>query len=829
MKRFSHIPVLNDRKIFIIGTALEADKLTYLMSVIYPENTKAIDECGKDINKLKILLESLKMRERKGELTSDLPIDLNVNVPENDLPELFNQCSFFFQPKYRGASLRFSSISTLLCYGFNIISHQTEITPSILLNQDDKTRVMVLCSEKNYSDETQNYGHLALNNYITLLEKSLEIHSHKLIENSRISILSKNAQTLYNNFLSPEILIKEFTIIYTRLFKCTLDRLIPTELSGFIEESDQFELQRRLQKKMTLMKAFKYWKETGFIFRSYKEIHNKIKLDIQECSEKSLALIKKRLYDLESQHICPKLKAKILAQIRTEASGSVGQHRRMLTRDEAFLYRLILDYDLQAKHVTHPSLLDYIEKTSKSLLSVSERAKRKIETLKHTPDSHGQTDQVFFTIGDSSNHGVTAFFVDYFNKVINISLKKITENAPLAFQGAWISDHWHSYNLLGNYSEMRINDVTIRVEYKKRDTKEEIIRVISYIMPDNKTTYQQEALLGNEVFSVEQMQHTMGLLTIDMIRYLGFETYEKIMAVVQKIKAMPSNSEIERNLLKQILHMRFNPGLWELHKPNSMQIFNQPGIKIVERLIPKSTEVEFNKIAMSEGCHSDLLEIIVLLDNWKQIKSKADLEEAVKRDQENNKKRFIATVDIFKAILIHFMIYRDLNLDPDVLKTVLNGLDKHNLIQQTIAINSVRLNLLGVAILMGDEMLLESLLCLGPHINPNRFHCLTANNKEFTCIALAAATANQDTFKALLEDLHFWFRLYIRRPFNPSCDSKILKLLLTGPYQGQKETLTFYHSARVTEKDIAISCIQNYGTPPEIVQFLLSEYKYPSD
>ncbi len=819
-------PVLKDRKVLIIGTALEADKLIYLMTVIYPDHKKTIKDCGQDIARLKNLLEELKLCEKKGELTPDLPIDLYVNVPERDLPALFNQCSFFFQPKYRGASFRFSSISTLLSLGFNIISHQTEITPEILRNYNENTRGMILCNESIYlkpSKEFDNYALYAVCLFKKQLIDSLEADSNTILKkDSLILKTSKNAEMLYKHFLNPEILSKELVIIYNRMFKCSLDRLIPTDLSSFIGESCQNPLLPALQKKMTLMRAFKHWREKGFIFRSYKEIHNKIKVDIQECSEKSLTLIKKRLYDFESQNICPRIKAYLLTQIGTDSRGSKEQHRRMLARNEAFLYRLILDYDLQAKHVTHPALLDYIERTSKCLLSVSARTKRKIETLKHTPDSHGLTDQVFFSIGDSSNKAVTAYFVDHFNKVINFNLKKIAENAPLAMQGAWISDHWHSYNLLGNYNEMRINDVTIRIGYKTRGPLAEIIRVISFILPDNKTTYQQEVLLGDEVFSIEKMQHAMALLTIDMIRHLGIETYEKIMELVEKIKDYPHNSEAERISLKQILQIRFNPGLWELHQPNAIQIFNQPGVTIEDRLTPKCTEGEFNRIAFIEGFHGDLMASIVLLDNWKQIKSEADLEQAVKRDQVRNKIRFSTTFDIFKAILIHFMSNHDLS--RDVIKTVLNSLDKHHLIQQAIEINSVRVNLLGVAIMSGDEILLESLLSLGPHIDPNRYRCFTLKNKELSCIALAAATANQDTFNSLFETIDFWAN--IKKSFDHSQTDKIFKLLFSGPYHSKGGTLTFYHSARVTPQDIAIACYHLSDKNSDMIQFLLSEYKY---
>ena len=719
--------LLQGRKILIIGSVLEPEKLAELMTYIYHTKVTSIEKNRKDLNALKKLLKDIKELEQSGKLTPDLPVELYIDVPEPELAPLFNQCFCFFQPNYRGASYRFSSLSSLLSMGFLVYTHRSSITPEELTELRHENG-MLLAPEFYYQANDAAYARFVLQNYYLDLSEFTEGATKVLVdripEELQIKKLSFAAQILYQEVMSPEVLAPVLHDIYERTLTKTYIKIMD------IDQRTSFA-QRALQQ------AFKNWKDSVPMLRAYKEVFKKTKIDIISQCERSLRALKDRIKNVGSQDICPKIKELIATERDKRQIGA------MLTRDESYLFQIFMNYSLEAKHVTSENALDYIQKTTKHLLSPLQRTKMGQTVTAHTPPEHGLTDHLFFSVGAADPNAFTPFFLNPWDRVIKIDLDKILLDNPSALRGAWFSDHWASYLAFSPGDDFKINDVIVRLEYKetkknKEDPKTEKIRerVIQYILP-NGTVYRHTSRLGLEVFPIEKMHYAMALLAIEMVRHLGIDTYQQIMATVRKFNSNPEKCDSEREKLQQIYKIRFFPGLWELHQPRHLKIFNQPGITITQRSTCYQAPHVINSLAKQNGVEALTLSLYTkfVYTIWTSNSIK-DINIKLEKPK--------SMTEVITA-LVYFLLTSDIKMDFNILKELIKVLDKKGFLNLYVQQGEADLTLFAAAML-GDRMeLLQFLLSLGPHVPAQESILKFKDDTGFSPLTFAMALSDLDT------------------------------------------------------------------------------------
>ncbi len=171
---------LKNTKILIVGTVTAAKDpkndrtLAKILVAMYPSFESQI---WQQINLVQFYNETLKQQK------SVLPIELHLNVPAQDLPKLFNQCTYSFLPAYRGATLRNTSISSSLANGFITYSHITATTPTCLKPGEQYGEAIVSTKDAQYA----SYAETVLSD-ILAREKNPELNlktketAKKLIE-----------------------------------------------------------------------------------------------------------------------------------------------------------------------------------------------------------------------------------------------------------------------------------------------------------------------------------------------------------------------------------------------------------------------------------------------------------------------------------------------------------------------------------------------------------------------------------------------------------------------------------------------------------------------
>lgn len=793
----SSFELLLNAKVMIIGSVLETDQLSFLMKALYPEFEKEIEACGMDTTSLKNLLKSYQKLENEHKLKSFLPIELHVDVLEEEIPFLFNQCLCFFQPHYRGAAYRFSSISTLLSMGVPIISHRTEITPLDLI-YGRYSEAMLLKNEAYYQDERNEYADEALRYYLLfLLDRKLGCESSSFLAQT-----IKKAQKLYQEVLEPQMLVNEFQAIYHNILDYTAAKLTATYsrtntlITPLEEPSSDRPNSISFNAMFTKLQNFRAWNDVRFILRAYKEVHRNMRLDIVQKSHETIKSIKKRLVEIETQDICPEIRKLILIE-RTKTG---------LTPDECSLARITLGFSLEARHITSKYTLNKIKETSGQLISVIHRERNsEIILANHTPKGQGLSDHVFFSIGFKDKVPLSPIFLNYHDIVVAVDVDKLNEENPAAFNGAWFSDHLSAYLVANHCDSFKINDVIFRIEFK---TKE---RVLKFIMPDKKTIYTLSTPLGDEVFSFKNIHQVLALLTIEMVRHLGIQNYTQIMAGVRKIKALPNDCAEELNKIIELCQIRFFPGLCELHQPRQFKICDQPGIKIFRRPTVIMSETEVDEIMREQGFEAEILSLSSLL--------KAQL--------------WAKKIDSSTAFMKKF-IYMTLHGKPlsnESFQKIIKILDKFGLLEYPVSNSHVRLSVLASAMLGMRMDKIQALLSLGPHF-PGKEAVLIIEKGDsgtYSLLQLALALFNPERRKEFQR--HISLKILIE--WDPKELLELLTLIMEGPFRIKEYTirkiltldnhLMVYSPPTVSASDIALA-FRHYNTQPEIVKKLLQYY-----
>jgi ankyrin repeat protein len=196
---------IKHKKVYIVGTVQRMmtrysnsghDATLYkILCAMYPsEQHKFYNKSPAELKDIANTLDESK---------SVLPIRLFLDVPEEKLPTLFADCEYGFNPAYRGATLRNSSISTMLAYHCITYSHVSHCTPSLLLNGGAHEKAMVLFPDDDYAQ----YANRVLQD-ITARENSFT----NINEATRTQI-----QHLVNEELSLEKIVLKHVAVYQSL------------------------------------------------------------------------------------------------------------------------------------------------------------------------------------------------------------------------------------------------------------------------------------------------------------------------------------------------------------------------------------------------------------------------------------------------------------------------------------------------------------------------------------------------------------------------------------------------------------------------------------
>ncbi len=806
--------LLEETKILIIGTVLEPEKLAQLMKEVYPEQTKAITDCGDKVDKLKALLNDFKKLELEGKIKPNLPIELHVDVPEPELAPLFNRCIYFFQPNYRGASFRFSSISSLLSLGCNIFSHSSDITAKELELGGFYQNAMKLFPESLYISDQDDYAKGVLEDILireqdwnTIKTKpaspeNKEKSEQKIADElSLIEETSYEAQNLYNIELRPKIIQQKLTQLYEKL--------------GQVLKPDP-ETESRQKARA---KSFWDWSDSIARKRAFDLVQSKVKIDIETHAINRLKALKIRLQEVEPLNICPKVK-ELLQEQRKPREINGKQLIPMLTPLEAYFVRLMLDSDWEARHVTTKNTLQNILKTGKGLLSIEQRRKSTRQVTAHTPDYQGMTDHVFASWGVGKNIH-SPHFISNFQGVVVFDLNAIQRDNPESLRDVWASDHWPSYKYTGTRAEYKIFDVVFRVEHraaaaKTADASETVKPVaddktaetqihqkyLTYTLPGNKTTYTQVVELGDELFMHPNINLAMALLTVEMMRYLGIDAYQKIMAIIKTIKENPLNCDFEMGQLRKLMRTRFHPGLWEVHKPRRWLVNNQPGVTAVTRSVNQMTEAQIDEWTKVQGIDK---EIILLAEFQGKILVK----------------EYAKVSDVMRDAIL--LLLTEESLDLEAMKKLMLCLQNHGLLCSNFEFGETSMALISATLLGGRRDLFEYIMSFD--LEDSAFQQLSIDpGRYWNTVDLVTLLSNP-------EKLDEFIYSKLKLPKKPlKIDAKtafeMFHLVIHGALPGK--TNFIYPYINVLPEHIAAACCKIKASPAIIRSLLMNYYDNPA-
>ena len=144
------------KKVLVVGTVQDnhggAEQLKRLIHALYSTKKEEI-ESKTTTPELKNLLKDYK---EDPTLIPELPLEIHVDVPKEQLKSLFDRCTYSFLPAYRGATIRNSSISCSLAQKFITYSHSSYITPPELLSTGVYAGALVLFDKFN-TDSGKKY------------------------------------------------------------------------------------------------------------------------------------------------------------------------------------------------------------------------------------------------------------------------------------------------------------------------------------------------------------------------------------------------------------------------------------------------------------------------------------------------------------------------------------------------------------------------------------------------------------------------------------------------------------------------------------------------
>jgi hypothetical protein len=204
--------LVKNKKIMVVGSICLAQKdhsdsaLYKLMTALYPSKHSELEK--KTPLELKALFKQYNDIDR---LLPELPIGLHLDVAQENLPALFDKCTYSYLPAYRGATLRNSSISSSLSNQFITFAHEGRITPASLKADGAYSDALVLIAHR---DRTNVYSYAA----DTVFEEIQRREENPDLNAETITAL----ETLVGEQLSHPVIAAKHALVYSGLTRPSL-------------------------------------------------------------------------------------------------------------------------------------------------------------------------------------------------------------------------------------------------------------------------------------------------------------------------------------------------------------------------------------------------------------------------------------------------------------------------------------------------------------------------------------------------------------------------------------------------------------------------------
>lgn len=545
----SEDPKLRNKKIIIVAQAANEIRhnraLMELIETIYP--TKKDELQNKTTEQLKELLQAYQSEAGlKPEVAMELHLESHVNVKKAELSKLYDQCTYCFLPTPGGLSLQDHAFTEALSQKFVVISHNGESTAITLKNSD---LGKALCIAEN--DDFKTYAE-------AVMAKILERENNPTLNNETFALLRK----IEGEHLNADKIVMQHIQVYQSLST-------DADLKTGREVQEKFK---------TLTHSFQAWRNMPLTLkhaciqeaRSFATMCKIQGIDTIARANKNYNALISRLRKLEGPY-SDAMKQHLLSQ----NIGSKGA-TSYLTKEEKVLFKKLMASNWTMKHVTEH--IKVINENGAQLLSVEERKRRADENkFSHTPALEGNADNVFFSFGPGDIP--TVRFLDRVDTYIEVDYKQLIQDYPNpdvednALHGFWSSDHFFAYGAEQDGEPINIYGSRYFVNYRKVvDEQSGLVRWVKnchFIHPDGKT-YKQTIEKGDEIFIHPRVDIALVLLTIEKIRLLGLEAWQKIM------------QETDLKAIQSLVYTIYHTGVFEVHKPEQF-ILDQPGVQVKTR------------------------------------------------------------------------------------------------------------------------------------------------------------------------------------------------------------------------------------------------------
>lgn len=537
--------LLSGKKIMILGTVQahpdsKNKELFRLMSAMYPDKKGEME--GKDIKELKELLIQYKKQEESGKLTADIPMELHLDVPKENLRELFDQCTYAFLPAYRGATLRNSSMVNAFSNGFIVYSHKSEFTPSCLCSNGEHHGAMVLMESDAYGEDKE--GDCDFNGYANevLIDIARRIQDYKLNQETL-----NRCKRLTETRLSGEIIFNQFSAVYKMA-----NRVDHPEYSVFMD-----------------------WQSEYYAKRSYAKFNAVQGIDIKKQSDINFKTLISNLKSFAGSYSLTGLDTE-LNGLKPSEMNSFKEFLlkelkgKALTPSEKRIFRVLMRSDWFIKHVTPHHAM--VRKNGNRLMSLDHRKRRGDNTNNsHTMPTEGNTDNVFMSLCPGSDFE-TVRFLDKADTEISAKVETLAEEGAAGLKGMWSSGHIYAFINEQEGEPVRLFGTLYRVRYRKKmdgvSGQEEWAKECVFTHP-NGTEIVQAVRKQDEIFVYPRIDIAVALMTIEKMRLMGPKAWTALQSADEKT-------------LQDLVQVIFHSGVFEVHKPAQF-LLDEPGVAVVKR------------------------------------------------------------------------------------------------------------------------------------------------------------------------------------------------------------------------------------------------------
>ena len=460
---------IHDKKVLVIGALQETrgslKELKRLMQSLYTTKEQDI-EAKTTVNELKTLLIQYNSDPT---IIKELPLEIHVDVPKQELKALFNRCTYAFMPAYRGATLRNSSISSCIAQHFIVYSHVSEITPPELLANGVFAKSLMLFEGFNGRNGA-NYINWVIDN-ILKQDQNIDLRKESI---DAMDMLM--AQQLCSTYIAQ----KHIDLYY----------------GNYVESKDQ-----QLDSDQSLKKVapfFYLWYSEFKKQRAYKQFKQIHDIDITDSSKDNWLKLLRRLGKLK--------------------------------KEEIMFFDVLMNSDWYLSHATNE--YSAIQKSNYKLLSLKERSRKdpKLAANRNTNPFEGNDDNIFFAFGPGKV--ASPQFLENAKYVVEVDINKGLAEKTSSLHGVWSSGHIYAFGTEQDGDPINVHGTVFNVSYRKVDPNglnaaSNFLKICTFKYADG-STHQQTLKVKDEIFDDRYLRQALILMTIEKIRLLGEKAWQKI-------------------------------------------------------------------------------------------------------------------------------------------------------------------------------------------------------------------------------------------------------------------------------------------------------------